>query len=71
MCIRDSFKHCGESGVGANSVVVTVAADHRAVETRIACLSERHGAKLRGEQIGFVDSVLLIEYAENIKLYSV
>ena len=63
--------HSCEGGICANSVIVAVRTDSRAVKTDISCLCSGNRAKLGRHKVNLGDAVLLVENGENVQLYGI
>ena len=61
-------QNCGESGIGANTVIVTVAADHRAVEANVTALECGNDGQLCADKVGLYDAVLFVEQLQECQL---
>ena len=60
----------GKLGIGADAVVVAVAADEAAVKSEVAHIEAGDDLQLRGEEILLGNAVLLVEQAQHGELHA-
>ena len=65
----ETFKESGQSRIGADSVVVTVSAYHRAVKAGVSRAAHGDGGKLCRKEIVLGNAEFFVEYRDDVELY--